>query len=185
MRSHRAKAERQVMLSKYLEDNPFLTDDDLAKVLDVSIQTIRLYRTELGIPELRERLKKIARNPVNGSNALKTGKLTGELIELQVGKSGMSLLVIDKSMTLENSNVARGHYLFDQANSLAVALIDSDVALTATSKVSFRRPVYCGEKVVAEAMVRRGRRNRFMVRVISRVQQEVVFEGKFLTLAIV
>ena len=34
----------------------FITDEDLAEKFQVSIQTVRLDRMELSIPELRERL---------------------------------------------------------------------------------------------------------------------------------
>jgi DeoR/GlpR family transcriptional regulator of sugar metabolism len=56
-----SKIERQRQLARYLERDPFLTDVDLSKILRVSIQTIRLDRLDLKIPELRERLKNVAR----------------------------------------------------------------------------------------------------------------------------
>lgn len=37
-----------------LERNPFLTDEQLAKALEVSIQTIRLDRLRMNIPEVRD-----------------------------------------------------------------------------------------------------------------------------------
>ena len=48
------KTMRHQLLLKNMQTSPFLTDEELAKMLDVSIQTIRLDRLELGIPELRE-----------------------------------------------------------------------------------------------------------------------------------
>ena len=50
------KKERQAILGKLKED-PFLTDEELSELFGVSIPTIRLDRLELGIPELRERIK--------------------------------------------------------------------------------------------------------------------------------
>ena len=47
------KLIRHRSLKKLLRDNPFSTDEQLAKMLDVSVQTIRLDRVALGIPELR------------------------------------------------------------------------------------------------------------------------------------
>jgi len=43
-----------------LQANPFLTDEEMARRHGVSVQTIRLDRMELGIPELRERIKDMA-----------------------------------------------------------------------------------------------------------------------------
>lgn len=48
------KKVRQQMLMDQVKEKPFLTDEELAKTLEVSVQTIRLDRLELGIPELRD-----------------------------------------------------------------------------------------------------------------------------------
>ena len=45
------KKERQRLLLEQVKTKPFLTDEELAKYLEVSVQTIRLDRLELGIPE--------------------------------------------------------------------------------------------------------------------------------------
>lgn len=56
------KKERQQELLQTIEQNPFITDEALATRFRVSIQTIRLDRMELKIPELRERIKHVATN---------------------------------------------------------------------------------------------------------------------------
>lgn len=179
-----AKIERQQLLSRYLEGNPFLTDDDMAQLLGVSIQTIRLDRSELNIPELRVRLKKVARGVYGQVRSITRDEMVGELVDLQMDQAGVSILSITKEMTLKRTRVARGHLLVAQANSLAVAIIDTEVALTASAKISFKRPVFCEEKVVAKAIITRKKGNKYMVRVSSRVRDELVFQGKFLVFAI-
>ncbi len=171
-------------MEKYINSNPFLTDDDLAEILGVSIQTVRLDRSDLGIPEMRSRIKTMARGIYGKVKSMEADELTGELVELEVGRSGISVLNITDRMTLKKTKVARGYYLFAQANSLAVALVDSEVALTGTCKISFKRPVFSGEKVVARARMSRKSRNRYMVRVSSTVREELVFSGRFLIFAI-
>lgn len=52
--------ERQRLLSETIAENPFVTDEQLATQFQVSVQTIRLDRMELSIPELRERIKDVA-----------------------------------------------------------------------------------------------------------------------------
>ncbi len=168
------------MLTIYLAGNPFLTDDDLAQLLTVSIQTIRLDRAELNIPEMRERVKKMARGAYQNLRAIEDHEVVGELVGLEIGLQGMSMLRVSEEMTLRKTRVLDGQYLFAQANSLALALIDTEVALTGTSKISFKRPVFRGEKVVARAIVTRRRGNKYMVRVSSHVRGELVFQGKFL-----
>lgn len=44
------KKERQQLLLQQVKEKPFLTDEELAQKLGVSVQTIRLDRLELGIP---------------------------------------------------------------------------------------------------------------------------------------
>ncbi|MDD3706223.1 MAG: DeoR family transcriptional regulator, partial [Clostridiaceae bacterium] len=47
-----SKKERQARLADRIKADPFLTDEELAENFNVSIQTIRLDRLELGVPEL-------------------------------------------------------------------------------------------------------------------------------------
>lgn len=49
------KQERQRRLRQLIADNPFITDQGLADRLGVSVQTVRLDRLELGIPDMRTR----------------------------------------------------------------------------------------------------------------------------------
>ncbi len=177
------KVKRQRNLARYLESNPFLTDEDLAQILRVSVQTIRLDRMELKIPELRERLKIVARGMAPRPRTLSGGELVGDLIDLVVGSSGISILHVTSEMTLSKTRNLRGHHLFAQANSLAVAVIDTDVALTGIARVSFKRPVYCGEKVLAKAIIKSKKGNKYLVKVTSYVNNEVVLQGRFLIFA--
>ena len=173
------KNTRQRQLSRYLEEDPFLTDEDLACILKVSVQTIRLDRFDMQIPELRERVKNVAR----GGRQLRTmagGELVGDLVDLEIGNSGMSILPVTPAMTLSKTSVARGHHIFAQANSLAIAVIDAGAALTGAARVSYKRPVYCGEKILAKAVIKIKKGNKYMVKVTSEVKDEIVFKGKFL-----
>jgi len=174
------KSDRQGSLVRHLEDNPFLTDDDLARVLGVSIQTVRLDRAELDIPEMRARISKMARESYQELRAIAGSEIVGELVDLVVGQRGMSVLEVTGDMTLQKTRVLNGQYLFAQANTLAVGLIDSNVTLTGTARVSFKRPVLEGEKVVARAIITAKKGNKYMVRVTSQVKDELVFTGKFL-----
>ncbi|MEG6615277.1 transcription factor FapR [Peptococcaceae bacterium 1198_IL3148] len=184
MKKKNTKTQRQHELIKYINNNPFLTDEELAELLGVSVQTIRLDRTVLKIPELRERLKHVARGGTTPVKSLTDEELVGELVNIDMGRIGNSILTITKDMVFKKNLVARGHHLFAQANSLAVALIDATVALTGSAKVSFRHPVKLGDRVIAEAKVTEIRENRHLVAVISKVRDMVVFEGVFTVFAI-
>ncbi|WP_099158059.1 transcription factor FapR [Virgibacillus ndiopensis] len=175
------KVERQRLLKETIEDTPFITDEELAKIFSVSIQTIRLDRMELAIPELRERIKTVATFQWNETvKALPLDEVIGEIIDLELDKRAISILVIKEEHVFSRNNIARGHHLFAQANSLAVAVIDDELALTAKSELKFTRQVKEGERVVAKAFVEEVNDNGLTtVRVDSFVDNEVVFTGLF------
>lgn len=174
------KRERQARLTSLLEENPLLTDGDLAEHFGVSVQTIRLDRMEKGIPELRERLKDVAVRSLDDVKALPIDEVIGDIIDIELDKRAVSVFDVTKDHVFQRNGIARGHHLFAQANSLAVAVIDDELALTAKSSLNFIKPVRAGERVVAKAAVRPdGRPRRSVVEVISTVGDEPVFTGTF------
>lgn len=177
------RLERQRRLGAILAENPFATDEELAKLFGVSVQTVRLDRLALGIPELRERVRSVARQAYGQVRSLSEEELIGELVHLELGKTAISILEITPAMVLEKSGIARGHYLFAQANSLAVAVIDASLVLTGSARVRYRRPVYVNEKVIAKALVRVVRGSTALVSVHSQVKGEIVFKGQFVVVA--
>lgn len=176
-----SKAERQHQLKKTIEETPFVTDEELAKKYSVSIQTIRLDRMELAIPELRKRIKSVATNQWNETvRALPIDEVIGEVIDLELDKRAISMLVIRPEHVFSRNKIARGHHLFAQANSLAVAVINDELALTAKAEIKFRRQVRENERVIAKAAVEDIYDNGLtIVRVNSYVDQEKVFSGLF------
>lgn len=173
------KSDRLKALGSFIKENPFITDEELAKQFKVSVQTIRLDRLELGIPELRERMKQYAENSYSQVKSLAVPEIIGELLDLELEKMGLSLLEVTADMVFQKNRIARGHVLFAQANSLAVALVNAEVALTGMAKVSFLRPVQLGERIVAKAVVESTKSNKYNISVISRSDKEIVFQGEF------
>ncbi|MBM7571785.1 transcription factor FapR [Aquibacillus albus] len=177
----RSKKDRQHLLQQTIEDMPFITDEELAKRFGVSIQTIRLDRMELGIPELRQRIKSVATFQWNEKvKALSIDEVIGEIIDLELDNRAISILDIGHEHVFSRNKIARGHHLFAQANSLAVAVIDDELALTAGAEIKFTRQVSEGERVVAKAKVlSTNRKDRTSVQVESYVDSEKVFSGLF------
>lgn len=175
------KRQRQQQLVKAIEDNPFITDEDLMRLFHVSIQTIRLDRLELSIPELRERIKQMAEITYDQVRSLPLDEVIGEIIDLQLDKSGISIFEIAEYHVFSRTQIARGHHIFAQANSLAIALINDEVALTASADIKFIRSVKLGEKCVAKASVRSISRGKIkaIVDVSTYVGEELVFKGEF------
>ncbi|WP_274655262.1 transcription factor FapR [Paenibacillus humicola] len=174
------KRQRHQQLSRLIEENPFITDRELTRVLKVSIQTVRLDRMELGIPELRERLKLMAERSYDAVRSLPLHEVIGDIVDLQLDKSGISIFEIRDEHVFSRTGIARGHHLFAQANSLAVAVINDEIALTASADIRFLRQVKLGEKCIAKAYVRSGGRSKAKVEVFSYVGDEMVFQGNFM-----
>lgn len=178
------KKERQLQLVASLDQDPFMTDEELSDLFKVSIQTIRLDRLELGIPELRERIKIVAEQNHSKLRSIEGKEIIGELVDIDLGKSGISILNTTDDMVFERSGVVRGHYIFAQAESLALAVIDTQVALTGVANIKYKVPIYSGDRLVAKAEVIRQRGNKYFVWVKIRVRQEEAFRGKFILVSI-
>lgn len=175
------KDKRQQLLVEKIERTPFITDEELANYFQVSIQTIRLDRLELSIPELRERIKSVATNQWNETvRSLPLEDVIGDIIDLELDKRAISIMTIQREQIFSRNEIARGHHLFAQANSLAVALINDELALTRKSEIKFKRQVKLGEQVVAKAEVIDVREKGItIVEVNSFVKNEIVFTGVF------
>lgn len=173
------KKRRQQELLDTLDNDPFVNDGELAKRFNVSIQTIRLDRMELGIPELRERLKQVATESFDNVKSLQLNEVIGDVIELQLDQYGISFMEINETQVFKKTGIARGHYIFAQANSLAVALINQEIALTAKADIRFIRPVHLKERLIAKASVVESKEDRSEIEVNTYVGNEVVFKGFF------
>ena len=108
-------------------------------------------------------------------------EVIGEIIDIELDKSAISIFDVKEEHVFKRNRIARGHHLFAQANSLAVAVINDELALTAKANIHFIRPVKEGERVIAKAKVRKtdDETDRTIVEVHSYVGQELVFKGEF------
>ncbi|MDF2545736.1 MAG: fatty acid biosynthesis transcriptional regulator [Anaerosolibacter sp.] len=178
------KQIRQTKLLEKIEIEPFVTDEELCDTFGVSIQTIRLDRLELGIPELRERIKQVAAKNYRKVKTLGKAEIVGELIDINLNEDGISILETTEDMAFRKTKIVRGHHIFAMAESLAMAVIDADVALSGVANMKYRVPVFAGDKLVAKAEVARIRGNKYFVHVKISVNQEQVFRGKFILVSI-
>lgn len=175
-----ARQSRQEELRERLEVEPFLTDEELSERFGVSVQTIRLDRLAMGIPELRERLRAVATEKYASVRTLTPDEVIGDIVDLELGKSGISVWRAASEHAFSRSAIVRGHHIFAQANSLAIAIVDAQEALTAKATVRFVRPVSSGASMVAKAVVRGERHGYIRVDVHTKASGEEVFVGEFL-----
>lgn len=178
------KKERQKLLVERIKVDPFLTDEELAEMFLVSVPTIRLDRLELGMPELRERIKNVAEMNYSKLKSLHSKEIVGELIELVLGESAISMLETNEDMVFEKTKIVRGHFIYSLAESLAIAVIDAQVALVGVANIKYKTPVYAGSKLLARAEVRRIRGNNYIVWVKILEKQIEVFRGKFILVSL-
>lgn len=176
-----SKEARHELLKGRLRDNPFLTDEDLASEFGVSVQTIRLDRMALGIPELRQRTKEVAERVYGRVKSIEGREIVGDLLDLELDRGGLSVLETTEDMVFERTRIVRSHYIFAQAESLALAVVDAQVALTGLAYVKYRRPIRAGERLLARAeIIRTKGEDKSMVLVVTKTGQEQVFRAKFM-----
>lgn len=173
------KSARHTVLQRKIQENPFLTDSEIASMLGVSIHTVRLDRMALGIPDLRERTRMVAERVFSTVRSIGSREVVGELVDVVLGENGVSILETTYDMVLERTGVVRGHYIFAQADSLAMALVDSDAVVTGLANIKFKRPVRVGEKLICKAEVIRKKGNKYVVLATTRSTVGQVFRGKF------
>lgn len=179
-----AKQNRQESLVEMINEDPFVTDEALSEQLNVSIQTIRLDRMALSIPELRERIKNVAKDSYQKVRTLTQSEIVGELLDLELNNRGISILETDKDMVFEKTQIVKGHYIFAMAESLALAVIDADVAITGVANMKYKIPVKAGEKLVAKAKVTHIKEYEYYVHVFVQVHENQVFRSKFIMKAV-
>ncbi len=177
----RTKSQRQKELIDLLEQDPFYTDDELATYFEVSIQTIRLDRMTLNIPELRERIKSIAETETSKVRTLGVQEITGEIIDLSVGNLGISMLEITDEMLYSKTNTLKDMYIFSLVNSLAMAIIDAKSVIMKDANMSVLKLVEGKDRLIAKAEINKQEDNRHYVNVIvnNKLQQQI-FKGEFI-----
>jgi len=169
---------------RLLEENPLLRDEDLAQRLSVSVSTIRLDRALLGVPELRERMRKAVEQARSRLRSLKHEEVMGELLVLEPNAWAISVMVPTKEMAFRHTNMVADHHIYSQASSLAVAVVEADLVVTGAARVRFRAPVRIGDKLIARAKVGTHKRNSYIVSVRSKVDEREVFVGKFIVVVL-
>ena len=178
--ARRSKEARHKELLQLISDQPLLTDEEIAKLIKASIATIRLDRLQLAIPEWRERVRQNITRAHQNVRTLNVSELVGELLDLKLNDSGLSILESTAAMAFDRTQIIRSHEIYAMAESLALAVIDAEVALVGVANIKYRSPALAGERLVAKAELIEDRGSAKIVHVRVSVQQREVFRGKFL-----
>lgn len=178
------RERRHQKILKLLRENPLLTDDALAKTLGVSLSTIRLDRALLGIPEVRERMRRMAEEATSRLRSLRYEEVVGELLELQPNQWALSVLQTIGDMAFRHTNLVADHHIYAQATSLAIAVIEADYVITASAHIRYKIPAHVGDMLVARAKVGTHKQNKYIVSVRTKVEGKEIFVGRFIVVAL-
>lgn len=182
MRSDNRKQRHKKMLD-LLATNPMLTDAEIASSLGVSLSTVRLDRSILAIPELRERTKMMAERATSKLRSLKTEEVAGELLELEPDKTAVSVMTPGREMAFRHTSLVSDYYLYAQASTLAIATINSEMVVVKAARLSCKEPVYVGERLLARSKVGVNKGNEYAVSVHTKVDGREIFVGRFVVVA--
>ena len=182
-KSQMKKNDRRKLFLDLIQKNPFQTDEEIADTLNVSVPTVRLDRMELSIPEYRERIRILAAKAGGKIRSLDSKEIIGQIVELELNNSGVSVLETDNGMVFEKTGIVRGHFIYALAETLAIAVINEDTALVGVANIKYSVPVYAGSRLIARCELRQVkviRDKRYLVWVKIFVRRTQVFRGKFI-----
>ena len=176
----KSREKRQLKLNKLLKINPAITDKELAEKLKVSVSTVRLDRSLMGVPEFRERLKDMAEEAKKKLISLGHDELTGELLELEPDKWALSALKTVREMAFKLTDIVWDHYIYSQASSIAVAAVKSAVAIIASMRGEYKDHAHVGEVLLARAKVGTSHDSKKIVSVRTISGDREIFVGRFI-----
>ena len=176
----RDRKSRHSKLVELIADNPMITDNELASSLGVSISTVRLDRTLMGVPELRERLRTMAQNAISKLQSLSPAEVIGELLELEPDKWALSVLRTAREMAFRFTDIVSDNYVYSQASSIAVAAIQAASVIIDSMRGEYKCHAHVGDVLVARAKVGVNHEGRKIVSVRTSVGDKEIFVGRFI-----
>ncbi len=171
------KNDRLEKLQMLLAQDPYLNDSQLAKMLKVSVPSIRNYRGQLGIKEVRERIRDTVR-------ALAPEDIVGTITDLKLNKEGTARFMTTSDMVFKKTNIVRGQYIYSFAESVAIAVTDSEASLVGVANIKYKEPVYANELLIAKAQVNQIRLNNYFVWVFVYRNDKEIFRSKFILVSV-
>ena len=163
-----------------LENNPMETDEKLASLLGVSVSTVRLDRALMGVPELRERVRRMAQEAGSKLRSLSRSEVVGDLLELEPNKWALSVLRTTREMAFRTTDILWDHYIYAQASSIAVAVIEAATVIIDSMRGEYKGHAKVGDMLIARAKVGVSKDDRYIVSVRTRVGEKEIFVGRFI-----
>jgi len=80
--------------------------------------------------------------------------------------------------------MVKGQHIYAFAESIAMSVIDAKAALIGIANIKYKTPVFANDRLVARAELKKKRNNKYIVWVFIKRNNEEVFRGKFILVAI-
>lgn len=135
----------------------------------------------LNVPELRERMKRMVQKATSRLRSLKQEEIVGDLLELEPNRWALSILETRRDMAFRETNMICDHYIYAQASSIAIAVIEADMVLVESVRGEYKGHAMIGDSLVARAKVGVHKDNKYIVSVRTKVGEEEIFVGRFIT----
>ena len=178
------KQKRHDKLSALIEQNPLYTDEDLARLLRVSVSTVRLDRSQMGVPELRTRTRQMAERAAGSLRSLKREEFIGELLGLEPDKWALSMLQTTKEMAFRHTDRVWDQYIYTQASTLAIAVVEADLVVVDSFRGRYGARAIVGDRLVARAKVGTHDGDKYIVSVHTTVNEREIYVGRFIVRAL-
>jgi hypothetical protein len=161
-----------------------MSDLDLAKELGVSVGTIRLDRSVLNVPELRERTRLMAESASSRLTSMRQEEVLGEILELEPNRLALSVLQTNREYAFRHTDLIADHHIYAQAATLAIAVIEYDMVVVGSARVNFKHYASVGDRLIARAKVGTHKSDKYVVSVHTRVGNAEIFVARFVVVAV-
>ena len=178
------KMQRHEKLLALIEQNPLCSDEDLARLLRVSLSTIRLDRAQMGVPELRTRTRQMAERAFGRLRSLKQEEFVGELLGLEPNVWALSMLQTTKEMAFRHTDQVWDQYIYAQASTLAIAVVAADLVVVDSFRGRYSAPAAVGDRLVARAKVGTHEGDKYIVSVHTKAGEREIYVGRFIVRAL-
>lgn len=173
-RRHELNKEiRREQIADVIHEDPCLTDEELAERFSVSVATIRLDRQTLGIPQMRERIAKVAnRKPTAFRDEL-------QVLDVDEGEKGVALFETTAAM-LNAAGVVSADCLYGVAAGFAQILTGEIFSPLQVGNIKYKKLVTAGEQLILKGKVALMKGNKKYIYLSFYRKEMEVFRAKFI-----
>lgn len=168
-----SKEERRRAMVDVIHENPCLTDEELAQRFSVSVATVRLDRQAMNIPQMRERIVRVAHRTSAGVQ----DEL--QVLDLEKGRRGVALFETRDAM-LNSFGIVSADCLYGVAIGFAQILTGEVFSPLQVGNIKYKDPIKADEQLVVKGKVALMKGNKKYIYLSFYRRKEEVFRAKFI-----